>query len=442
MFLNSLKHLVLSILVLFVFSTAFTNAQGVIYGIVRVNGYVYNEQTGAPMAGIQVRGCDSDGCYNETTDSNGYYDFGLGLSGDDIDSVEISLVSRYIYGYSTELRMRDNLCTDFTGLPSRISTPREKYSFFWGNTMHTGLCLTMLGGPIPVSSMNLWADDYTVPNGASTIIHWTTSNMSNCWARDDWSGFKADNGNESTGVLSGPATYTYTLRCYDINNNPVDRSISIDVIQINPSVDIRANGSNGPINILYGDSASLSWSSSDADTCTASGSWSGSKSTSGSQSTGSLTASFSTFNITCRNNTSGTSASDSVRINTTNSNPTGTFTQASCETGQVVVSGSAYDPDGGGPVNLRIYLDYPSGLVTETVNNSPSSNRFTFSYDRIVGSHNVRVYAQDNQTSAWQQIGGQLSYMCYEPITITDTCPECGDPEINFTFEAVPGGCS
>ena len=78
------------------------------------------------------------------------------------------------------------------------------------------------------------------------------------------------------------------------------------------AVNIKANDSDGPITIPYNSSATLTWTSSNASSCYASGAWSGSKSISGSQSTGSLTSS-KTYTITCEGPRG--SDSDSVRIN-------------------------------------------------------------------------------------------------------------------------------
>ena len=79
-----------------------------------------------------------------------------------------------------------------------------------------------------------------------------------------------------------------------------------------PTVDIKANGSDGPITIPYNTSAALTWTSTDAASCYASGSWSGTKSISGSESTGNLTSS-KTYTITCTG--AYGSASDSVTVN-------------------------------------------------------------------------------------------------------------------------------
>ena len=74
-------------------------------------------------------------------------------------------------------------------------------------------------------------------------------------------------------------------------------SQSVEILP-SPSVDIKANGSDGPITIAYNSSATLTWDSDNTDSCTASGGWSGSKATSGSQSTGNLTSS-KTYTLTC-----------------------------------------------------------------------------------------------------------------------------------------------
>ena len=80
-----------------------------------------------------------------------------------------------------------------------------------------------------------------------------------------------------------------------------------------PTVDIKANNSNGPVTIAYTTAATLSWTSSNATSCNASNGWSGSKGTTGSASTGRLTSSR-TYTLTCTG--TGGSASDSVVVYT------------------------------------------------------------------------------------------------------------------------------
>jgi hypothetical protein len=71
-------------------------------------------------------------------------------------------------------------------------------------------------------------------------------------------------------------------------------------IETTPTADIKANGSDGPITILPNTAANLTWTSTRATSCTASGDWSGAKALSGSESTGNLTSS-KTYTLTCSN---------------------------------------------------------------------------------------------------------------------------------------------
>jgi hypothetical protein len=115
-----------------------------------------------------------------------------------------------------------------------------------------------------------------------------------------------------------------------------------------PTVDIKADGSDGPIVIDHNTSANLTWSSSDAVSCLASGDWSGAKPLSGSESTGNLTAS-KTYTITCTG--PGGSANDSVTVNV---NP------PVIPTGDFNVFGWAWS-DNFGWISFNYENCYPSG---------------------------------------------------------------------------------
>ena len=85
-----------------------------------------------------------------------------------------------------------------------------------------------------------------------------------------------------------------------------------------PTADIKANGSDGPVTINYNTSATISWTSSNANSCSVSpGGWSG---TSGSQSSGNLTSS-QTYTVNCTGSAGNTSDSATVSW-TTNINAT------------------------------------------------------------------------------------------------------------------------
>lgn len=80
------------------------------------------------------------------------------------------------------------------------------------------------------------------------------------------------------------------------------------------SVDIKANSSDGPVNLYYRDNVTLSWTSQNAASCEASGDWSGSKSTSGTQTMQLNTVKTYTFTITCRNASGTQTATNSVQV--------------------------------------------------------------------------------------------------------------------------------
>jgi hypothetical protein len=97
--------------------------------------------------------------------------------------------------------------------------------------------------------------------------------------------------------------HTLLAKAHDAAGN-VGTSPEVEVTVSNlgtpspPTVDIKAGGSNGPITVVFNQKATLSWTSTNTTSCTASGAWSGSKSTSGSQSTPRLTSN-KTYTLTC-----------------------------------------------------------------------------------------------------------------------------------------------
>jgi trimeric autotransporter adhesin len=85
-------------------------------------------------------------------------------------------------------------------------------------------------------------------------------------------------------------------------------TITVSAAGANPTVSLSAT----PSTVSSGSASMLGWSSTNANSCTASGGWSGSEPTSGSASTGALSAS-TTYTLTCSG--PGGSASQSVTVN-------------------------------------------------------------------------------------------------------------------------------
>lgn len=149
----------------------------------------------------------------------------------------------------------------------------------------------------------------TVAYNTAATLSWTSTNATSCTASGDWSGTKAISGSESTGNLINSKSYSIT--CTGPGGSASD-SVGANVQQSPPTVDLKINGSDGTISVAYNSSATLSWTSTNANSCYATGNWSGTKSVSGSESTGNLTSS-TTYTVTCTG--PGGSASDSVGAN-------------------------------------------------------------------------------------------------------------------------------
>jgi hypothetical protein len=128
-----------------------------------------------------------------------------------------------------------------------------------------------------------------------------------------------------------------------------------------PTVSLSAN----PTSITSGQSSTLSWSSTNATSCTASGSWTGTKATSGTQSVSPTTTSI--YNLACTGSNGSANASVTVTIGSS-SGGTPTISSISPTSGpvgtQVTINGTNLD-------SANIVEFYRGGVVSFTIN-SPS----------------------------------------------------------------------
>lgn len=121
-------------------------------------------------------------------------------------------------------------------------------------------------------------------------------------------------------TYSQAGTYNVVLLVTDHAGSQATVSRTIVVTPVSnptaPTVNLLVNGGNGPVTVATGTSATLSWTSTNATACTASGAWSGSKPVNSSESTGTLnTVGSLTYTLTCTG--AGGSSFDSVTLNVT-----------------------------------------------------------------------------------------------------------------------------
>ncbi len=113
-------------------------------------------------------------------------------------------------------------------------------------------------------------------------------------------------------TVSQNTTYLYQIEAYNAGGGTKrSNEINVTTPYCPPTVSLSAN----PMNIFQGQSSTLTWSSTDSTSCTASGSWSGSKALSGSEVIIPSPPPSATYNLTCSG--LGGSTMQSVTINIT-----------------------------------------------------------------------------------------------------------------------------
>jgi len=89
-------------------------------------------------------------------------------------------------------------------------------------------------------TLNLWADKYTIAQGESTYLRWTSTNANYCTASNGWSGSKSTSGYES---VSPSSNTTYGLTCYG-SGGQITRSITIYVTSVSTNLNLTKLGRN------------------------------------------------------------------------------------------------------------------------------------------------------------------------------------------------------
>jgi len=184
----------------------------------------------------------------------------------------------------------------------------------------------MVAGPT-ASSVNLTASSSSLPFNGATTLSWSSNNTTGCTASGDWSGSKATSGSQTMSALI--SNRVFSLSCSGPGGTAND-TVNITVAAPSPTLTLSAN----PGAIAHNGSTTLSWNSTDATNCTATGDWSGNKGTSGSEIISGLTSG-SQFMLACSG--AGGSINDTVSVMVAAPAPTLSF---STSPGSVSQNGS------------------------------------------------------------------------------------------------------
>jgi hypothetical protein len=147
--------------------------------------------------------------------------------------------------------------------------------------------------------------------GNSSTISWASANATNCTASGGWRGTLPASGSQLVTPAAGGVS-TYSLLCTNSIGASAASAITLTVTPppAVPTLTLTATS------IANGSSTTINWSSTDANGCTASGSWSGALATSGSQTLKPTATGTDTYTLTCAN-AAGSSPAVSVNLTVT-----------------------------------------------------------------------------------------------------------------------------
>lgn len=169
------------------------------------------------------------------------------------------------------------------------------------------------GALVPSPAVTLQASPSSVNPGSAATLTWSATYAAGCTASGAWSGSRPTSGTESTGSLG--ATSSYTLSCQG-DGGTSSQTVTVTVSQdpLPPTVTLTAS----PDLVAPGNASTLSWTATDATTCTASGGWSGSRPVAGSETTPALSTDTS-FTLQCTGAGGSVASTIVVRVNSTGS---------------------------------------------------------------------------------------------------------------------------
>ncbi len=252
-----------------------------------------------------------------------------------------------------------------------------------GGNVNRTVLVSVNPPPLPTVSLN--SNPATIAAGGQTTLSWSSTNASSCTASGAWNGSKATSGSESVGPLNSNSTFT--LSCTGPGGNRSD-STTVSIAPT-PTVTIGAN----PQTVASGGYTTLTWSSTNASSCSASGAWSGSKSASGSETVGPLSVD-SQFSLTCTGTGGDTTDSTTVTITQSNRSVNISWTPPTTRS-----DGSTLDDLDG----FTVYYGTTSGNYTQnvTVNDENATSHVITNLTPGTYYFAVTAYDSSNNESAF-----------------------------------------
>ena len=179
-----------------------------------------------------------------------------------------------------------------------------------GSTSQSQNVIVTTSPPPTAPILNFTSNVSAVSSGGGVILTWSSANLSSCQASASplvWSGSKPIQGAETVYITSAT---NFTLACIALNGSSIVKSITVGVQSTAPLPIVTLTAS--PMTVPYGTRTKLTWTSTNATSCIATGRWTGAKALSGTQNSV-IMYSKGKFNLQCSG--PGGSTTKSVIVN-------------------------------------------------------------------------------------------------------------------------------
>jgi len=148
--------------------------------------------------------------------------------------------------------------------------------------------------PTPAATVALSANPATLVLGETTTLTWSSTQATTCIASGGWTGSRPTVGNEMQTPAAAGAV-TYTLTCTGAGGaGSATATVTVNAPAA-PTVSITA----APESVVLGAASMLTWSSTNAASCTASGGWSGDRGVSGNEAVTPTVVGATAYTLTC-----------------------------------------------------------------------------------------------------------------------------------------------
>jgi len=283
----------------------------------------------------------------------------------------------------------NNAWSSYTVTPPIAGTFR--YSFTCNNSAGqsntASVDVTVNPSTTPAPTLNFSASPTSITSGQSSTLTWSTTNATSCSASGGWSTSKSTSGSQ---IIYPSSTTIYVLYCYGSGEGiPVIGTTATVIVNGIPAVPIPTlNFSASPTSITSGQSSTLTWSTTNATSCSASGGWSGTKLTSGSQII--YPTSTITYTLSCSGTGGGTtinSANVEVNSSTTSRSTTDIQTQLNALLAQLRTLQAQLKAQEAGAVN-----NTPIGTHDEVNNSACSTKGWAYDPDTSSSSISIDIY--------------------------------------------------